>query len=319
MEVQVVQDLEQLPSEARGGVVSVGNFDGVHRGHQAILAALAQMAQRLQGPAVVFTFHPPPAQVLRPQQAPQLLCWPQRKVQLLAQHGAQVVILYPTSEQLLRLSPEEFFSQVVLQRLEAQGMVQGSNFRFGRERQGDVALLEQLCQESHLELEVVDQVRVRGLVVSSSLIRRLIAQGQMETAAQCLGRLHRIRGQVVEGQKRGQPLGFPTANLAQVPVLLPAEGVYAGRGFVGRECYAAAVHIGPNPTFDDPQPKVEVHLIGFSGSLYGQTLEVEIGRRLREVQKFSSSDQLRQQLTEDVEHAKQWFSAQSLTLPSGDS
>ncbi len=302
--VEVLTRLDALRPSHRGGAVAIGNFDGVHRGHQRIVAALVQQARQAGGPAVVFSFDPHPAQLLRPQQAPPPLCWPQRKAQLLGQAGAQVVVLYPTDEQLLALEPEAFFQQIVVESLGARAMVQGGNFRFGRGRRGDVHLLEQLCQQHRVELKIIDEVRVEHLVVSSSLVRRLLQQGNVALAARCLGRPHRIRGQVVAGEKRGATLGFPTANLEQIPVLVPAPGVYAAWAYGPGGHWPAAVNVGTNPTFGQQQFKVEAHLIGFRGELYGQGLELDFVERLRGVQTFPHAQALVQQLVQDVKRAQ---------------
>jgi len=302
--VEVVTRLEALQPSHRGGAVAVGNFDGVHRGHQRIVAALVQQARQVSGPAVVFSFDPHPAQLLRPQEAPSPLCWPQRKAQLLAQAGAELIVLYPTDEALLTLEPEAFFRRIVVESLGARALVQGGNFRFGRGRRGDIHLLQRLCQEHQVELTVIDQARVDHLVVSSSLVRRLLQQGNVALAARCLGRPHRVRGRVVPGRRRGQRLGFPTANLEQIPVLVPAPGVYAAWAYVPQGHWPAAVNVGGNPTFGEQQLKVEAHLIGFQGELSGQELELDFVERLREVQAFADAEALTQQLAQDVQRAQ---------------
>ncbi len=305
MNVEVLTRLDAVRPSHRGGAVAVGNFDGVHRGHQRIVATLVQQARRVGGPAVVFSFDPHPAQLLRPQQAPPPLCWPQRKAQLLGQAGAQVVVLYPTDEELLALEPEAFFQRIVVESLGARAMVQGGNFRFGRGRKGDVHLLERLCRQHQVELKIIDEVRVEHLVVSSSLVRRLLQQGNVALAARCLGRPHRIRGQVVAGERRGATLGFPTANLERIPVLVPAPGVYAAWAYGPRGHWPAAVNVGANPTFGQQRFKVEAHLIGFRGELYGQMVELDFVEWLREVQTFPEAQALARQLAQDVQRARE--------------
>jgi len=304
VKAEVLTSLDQLQASHRGGAVAVGNFDGVHRGHQRIVAHLVQQARRAGGPAVVFSFDPHPAAVLRPERTPPPLCWPRRKAQLLAQAGAQVIVLYPTDRELLDLEPEAFFRQIVIDALGARAMVQGGNFRFGRQRRGDVELLGRLCEEHRVHLSVIEPVRVEHLVVSSSLVRRLLQQGNVTLAARCLGRPHRIRGQVVPGQRRGAELGFPTANLERVPVLVPAPGVYAAWAYTAAGHYPAAVNVGPNPTFGQQQFKVEAHLIGFSGRLYGQQVELDFVERLRPVEQFPDPQALVRQLAQDVQRTQ---------------
>jgi riboflavin kinase/FMN adenylyltransferase len=298
------RNLDDLPASLHGGALSIGNFDGVHTGHAEIVGRLVRMARRLGAPAVVLTFDPHPARLLRPAEAPAPLTWTQRKAHLLAQLGAEAVVAYPTTPELLREEPREFFDQVVLGRLEARGMVEGRNFFFGRDRRGNVESLGRFCDEAGIPLEVVEPMTAGESVVSSSRIRRLISAGQIDEARRLLGRPHRIRGTVVRGRARGNRLGYPTANLDQIDVLLPGEGIYAGRVQFPSAIYPAAVSVGPNPTFDDPALKVEAFLLDYQGDLYGQTIEVDFLARLREIKRFDSAEGLVAQMARDVDETR---------------
>jgi riboflavin kinase/FMN adenylyltransferase len=284
--------------------LAIGNFDGVHLGHAEIVRRLCRRARELGRPAIVFTFDPHPVRLLRPEAAPPPLTWTDRKAELLAELGVDYVLAYPTDEDLLRLSPAEFFRRIVCERLQAQALVEGQNFCFGRGRAGTIEVLEQLAAAAGIELEVVPPVIVDGQPVSSSRVRRLVAEGDVQAAARLLTRPYRVRGMVVHGVARGAKLGFPTANVDAIDTLTPAVGVYAGLGLAPSGRYPAAINVGPNPTFGEHVKKVEVHLIGTSESLYGQVLEVDFLARLRDVRPFAGVDELRAQIHSDVAAAE---------------
>jgi riboflavin kinase/FMN adenylyltransferase len=296
----LIRDLEQLTGRASGGAVSIGNFDGVHLGHAHLVEQVIRCARQLQRPSVILTFDPHPMCLLRPEAAPTPLTTTERKAELLAALGVDVVVAYPTDRELLDLEPETFFHRIVCSKLQARALVEGANFRFGRNRRGDVHLLAELCRARGIALHVVQPVEAGGEWVSSSRIRQLIAQGDVATANRLLTRPYRVRGLVVSGSGRGCSLGFPTANLSSIPTLLPAAGVYAGAGYTEQGSFAAAIHIGPSPTFDERVLKVEVHLVGFHGQLNGQWLEVEFFSRLRDIRRFGSATELQAQLAHDV-------------------
>jgi riboflavin kinase/FMN adenylyltransferase len=304
--VELIRNLQELPPRLHGGAVSIGNFDGVHRGHRQIVERLRAAAARRGGPSVVFTFEPHPVRLLRPEQAPPPLTWTERKADLLAELGVDAMIAFPTDMQLLQLTAERFFAQIVVEQLRASAMVEGPNFFFGKNRAGNVQRLEQLCQQNAVELEIVEPIQQGEAFVSSSRIRRALADGEATAAAEMLGKPYRIRGLVTHGAGRGRGLGFPTANLDAVDTLIPGRAVYAAQVRVGQQAYAAAVHVGPNPTFGEAADKVEVHLIGFSGSLYGSVLEVDFLAKLRTIRTFEGVEQLRDQLQRDIRDARNW-------------
>lgn len=299
--MKLIRELNKLPSELRGGAVTIGNFDGVHRGHARIVQRLIHQARKVSGPATVFTFDPHPVRLLRPQQAPPPLTWTDRKAELLAELGVDAVISYPTDKRLLALSPHEFFELVVGRQLQARAMVEGPNFFFGRDRTGTIDVLQELCDQHDVILEVVQPLRHGRQFISSSRIRTAIRNGHVAEARQLLTQPYRIRGMVTHGVARGARIGFPTANLDAIDTLLPAHGVYAGRAKVEQRYFPAAINIGPNPTFGEGVEKLEVHLVGFDGSLYGQALEVDFLARLRDIQSFPGTHALINQLRQDVE------------------
>jgi len=301
--VKLIRNLNEMPIELRGGAVSIGNFDGVHQGHARIVETLRTQATTFGGPAIVFTFDPHPVRLLRPDAVPPPLTWSDRKAELIAELGVDGMIVYPTDENLLALTPQEFFHKIVVERLGARGMVEGPNFFFGKDRAGNIEVLRALCATNDVSLEVVPPLTMGSDYVSSSRIRRLIEAGEVGQAAEMLTRPYRIRGMVTHGAGRGAKLGFPTANIDAIDTILPGTGVYAGSAFFGNEQWPAAVNIGPNPTFGEDRLKVEAHLIGYSGSLYGQPLEVDFLTRVRETRPFASVDELTRQLKRDLDIA----------------
>ena len=292
------------PPECRKGAVTIGNFDGVHRGHASLLDETRRQAQQLGGPAVVVTFDPHPLQLLRPERFLPVLTTPEEKARLLQALGADHVIILRTTFDLLRLDPAEFFRAVVQERLAARAVVEGEDFCFGRNRTGNIQTLTELCTADGVRLAVVPPLRLDGVVVSSSRVRAALDAGTVGEAARLLGRPYRLQGRVAAGQKRGRTLGFPTANLEPLETLAPGNGVYAVRvPHAGRD-WPGAANIGPNPTFGENARKVEVHLIGFSGDLYGAELAVDFLERLRDTRPFNGAADLREQLRRDVEQAR---------------
>lgn len=287
-------------ADYRGGCVSIGNFDGVHRGHQAMLAQLRQRADAGRSPAVVVTFDPHPAALLRPDAMPPLITTLSQRAELLAEFGADFVIALPVDHAFLHLSPEQFFREIVQDRLSAKGLVEGPNFFFGHHRAGNVTLLKHFCASAGLTFDVVSPVTVDGQLVSSSVIRSLLLEGDLDDAVELLGHPYKLTGLVTKGAERGRQIGFPTANLKDVPTVVPGHGVYGGTVVMDRTTYRAAVNIGPNPTFDENVPKIEVHLLDYRGDLYGKTLNVELQCRIRDVRKFESVEALKRQLAEDI-------------------
>jgi riboflavin kinase/FMN adenylyltransferase len=299
-----IVDWHELPDPScRGGAVTIGNFDGVHRGHASLLAALRTQAAAVRGPAIAFTFDPRPLDLLRPGQAGPPLTTTADRARLLHEVGADHVLVVRTTTDLLALRAEAFFAQVVQQRLAARALVEGPNFGFGRGREGNVETLAQLCRACDIALTVVPPMQINGGEVSSSRIRATLLRGDVAEAAGLLGRPYQVSGVVGMGQRRGRTIGFPTANLDAIPTLVPGDGVYAVRAYVGDTAWPAAANVGPNPTFGEEARKVEVHLIGYDGDLYSKSLSVDFLQRLRDTRPFGSVADLIEQLKRDVELA----------------
>lgn len=265
-----------------------------------MVARLIERARAAGVPAVVMTFSPHPIALLRPEAAPPPLTNLERKAELLGRCGVDFVIGYPTDWALLNLEPDAFFQSIIISKLRAKGLVEGENFFYGHGRAGTVATLAQACQKSGLSLDIITPVAFDGRIVSSSVIRGLIARGEVTEAAELLGTPYRIRGRVTTGLARGRTLGFPTANLTDIETEIPPDGVYAARCLIGGQDYRAAVNLGSNPTFAENQRKFEVHILDFQGDLYGQWIEVDFVTRLRETVAFQSVEQLLAQLRSDI-------------------
>ncbi len=280
----LLRSIDDIPESARGGAITIGNFDGVHRGHRVLIDRLLQLSDSIDGPSIVFTFEPPPAAILAPQNLPPALTWMARRAEILHALGVDVVVACPTNRELLSLEPEDFFQRVLLDRFDCRAFVEGPNFHFGRNRRGDTQLLSQLCHEHQRTMAVVAAEDGDGEMISSSRIRKLLREGLVEQANRLLMEPYRLIGNVIQGEGRGRTLGFPTANLRVDRVLIPAHGVYGGRATIESVPYRAAIHIGPNPTFGVNQSKVEIHLLDCNRDLYGSELEVEMLYQIRGVQ-----------------------------------
>ena len=290
--------------------MTIGNFDGVHRGHQQIIATARRLAHETAGPVVVLTFQPHPAAIIAPDRAPPPLCSLPQKLSYLEEAGADVVVVAESNRRLLGLGPEAFIREIVVGRCHAAHVVEGHNFGFGAGRQGDVTTLRECGARLDFAVHVVEPVRQETTPgvqeqVSSSLIRELLRNGRVELAAEALGRPYELEGRVVAGVGRGRKLGFPTANIEVVEQLIPGDGVYAGATEVGGEWYFAAISIGATPTFDSQVRRVEIHLLDFAGDLYDRPLSVRMYARIREQRKFGSPQELVRQIQADVEQVRQ--------------
>ncbi len=292
------------PADLTGGAITVGNFDGVHRGHRELLSHTIAEAVAVGGPAVAVTFDPPPLHVLSPAALKPPLSTRTERDRLLLAAGVHRVACLRTVPALLALSPEAFFEDVILGLFQAKAVVEGFNFRFGRARTGDTMELRRLCDKHGVRFREVAPLVVDGEAVSSSRVRAAVAAGDVATAAGLLGREYVIAGTVETGAKRGRTIGFPTANLGDVKTLVPGTGVYAVRATVDGMTHAGAANVGPNPTFGEDARKIEVHLLDFSGDLYGREVRVSFVKRLRETRPFGGVAELVEQLRRDVADAR---------------
>lgn len=298
-----MRDWQALDS-VQGGYATIGNFDGVHRGHQAMLNVLTSRARAENVPAIAVTFDPHPIALLKPDATPPALTTIEHRAELLHRFGVDVTLVLRTDRSLLALTAEEFFETVVRSQLKARGLVEGPNFFFGRNRSGNITVLRTLCGNHGLSFDVAPPATVDEQLVSSSVIRSLLETGEMANAVRLLGHNYRMTGRVGTGAQRGRTIGFPTANLVDVNTLIPANGVYAGTVAIHGTRHSAAINIGPNPTFGEAAQKIEVHLLDYSGDLYGQTLDVDFIERVRDVRRFSGAEELKAQLAQDISRVR---------------
>ena len=293
----------------RGAWLTIGSFDGVHRGHQEIVRNMTAGARAVGSPAVVLTFHPHPAVVLGKRNGPMYLTTPEERAELLGKMGVDVVISHPFTLAISRMTAVEFM-QIVCDHLGLRNLWVGHDFALGRGREGDVPALRRLGEKFGYEVTALPPVEIDGQVISSSLIRSLITRGDVKEAARLLGRPHRIRGRVEPGDGRGRTIGIPTANLAiWEGLVLPAAGVYTARAKIGAldgETWGAVVNIGFRPTFQtgDPVMRVEAHLLDFQDDLYGKLVQLEFLARLRDEQRFPNVDALVSQIQADIQQAR---------------
>ena len=266
----------EVPESIRGGVITIGNFDGVHCGHATLLGKVRELAMENGVPAVAVVLDPHPASILRPEIAPVRLTSIDRRAELMNAHGIDALVVCKTSADFLKLTALQFFEALVIDRLQATAMVEGPNFFFGRDRGGSTETLKELCGNHGMGLSILKPAEADGQMISSTRIRGLLEAGKLEEAVAMLGSPHRIRGRVIQGAQRGRELGFPTANLDKIDVVVPGPGVYGGIARLASNetsqetnVHLAAIHIGPNPTFEeDGDRKIEVHLLDYDGDLY---------------------------------------------------
>jgi riboflavin kinase / FMN adenylyltransferase len=303
----------EVPDDWGSSVVTIGMFDGVHRGHQRIVEVARRAASELGLPVVVVTFDPHPDEVVRPGSHPPFLCSLRRRSQLLAGLGVDAICVIPFTLEFSRLDPDEFVRAVLVDRLHAARVVVGEDFRFGHKARGDVALLAELGEKYDFSAEGVPLLTENGVRIASSGIRARLAEGDVVGAAHDLGRLHRVEGVVVRGHQRGRALGFPTANLESLPhTAIPADGVYAGwlaaldTDGAELERWPAAISVGTNPTFDGTERTVEAYALDRDDlDLYGAHMAVDFAERLRPTIRFASVDELVVQMHRDVDRARQ--------------
>lgn len=308
--MRVFHQLDEISECAESSAVAIGNFDGCHLGHQALLKAMIDHAQRNHLSAIVLTFFPHPVEVLNPSKPLERLTTASEKLNLLESLGVEQVLVEPFDSKLSNLSPSEFFQRYLVEGLKAKSVHVGFNFRFGKDRAGDTRALAELCAHRGIHSQITEPFESHGHKVSSSTVRQLIRGGDLLGAARLLGRSYSVSGQVQPGDHRGQSLGYPTANLRYpVEKVVPKNGVYVTRVLWQRQSFRSVTNVGVRPTFHDmaidvDKPTVEVHLLDFSARLYDEFLELEFFERIRDEKKFDSVDALVAQIQVDVAFAR---------------
>ncbi|MGW5276702.1 bifunctional riboflavin kinase/FAD synthetase [Streptomyces sp. NPDC004044] len=307
--------LEDIPQDWGRSVVTIGSYDGVHRGHQLIIGRAVERARELGVPSVVVTFDPHPSEVVRPGSHPPLLAPHHRRAELMAELGVDALLILPFTTEFSKLAPADFIVKVLVDKLHAQLVIEGPNFRFGHKAAGNVQLLTEFGATYDYSVEVID-LYVSGEAgggepFSSTLTRRLVAEGDVAGAAEILGRPHRVEGIVVRGAQRGREMGFPTANVETLPhTAIPADGVYAGWLNANGETMPAAISVGTNPQFDGTERTVEAYAIDRVGlDLYGLHVSVDFLAYVRGMAKFDSLDDLLVAIAADVKRASELVAA----------
>ncbi|WP_184847016.1 bifunctional riboflavin kinase/FAD synthetase [Allocatelliglobosispora scoriae] len=292
---------DQAPRGWGRSVVTIGVFDGVHRGHQQTIGYAVARAEELGVPSVLVTFDPHPSEVVRPGSHPAMLTSPTRKAELVEQFGIDALCVIPFTQDFSKLPAEAFVHDVLVEQLHASAVVVGENFRFGHKATGDVALLTKLGRSFGFAVEGAPLLTDDGTVFSSTYVRACVAAGDVEAAASALGRAHRLEGVVVRGDQRGREIGFPTANLFTGRfAAIPADGVYAGRLIRAGQALPAAISVGTNPTFAGTERRVEAYVLDFDGDLYGERLAIDFVAHLRGMLRFDGIDELITAITDDV-------------------
>jgi riboflavin kinase / FMN adenylyltransferase len=306
--MRIVRGIKSFTEHLPNPVLTLGNFDGVHLGHQAIFSKVVARAGDIDGTSIAFTFEPHPLKVIAPERSPRLLNTFHGKMKLIAASGIDVVICANFTRAFADQNPEDFAREVLHEKIGVQEVYVGYDYAFGKGREGSIESLKRMGRTYGFEVGVIEAVQVNGLVVSSSTIRDMVDEGRVDYAAKLLGRNYSIEGEVVHGARRGQKIGFPTANLSTANELIPAYGVYAVLASVNGRRVKGVASIGVRPTFDSGPVSVEVYLLDFEGDLYGEQMEVSFVKRLRGEKKFADAEALVRQIRKDVNEAEQILS-----------
>jgi riboflavin kinase/FMN adenylyltransferase len=303
--MRIIDDLTFTKEDFTSPVVTIGNYDGLHLGHQAIIKRVIELAKEGKGEAVVLTFEPHPVKFFHPELQIPLITPYRKKMMLLTQYGVDVTINLPFTGEIARMSAKEFIQKIVQRHIGPRWVVVGFNFTFGKGRTGTSEELKKIGESLGFSVEIIPPFHVDGEVVSSTRIRELIARGEIQEANRMLGGNFFMLGKVIHGHARGKGLGFPTANLEITQDLYPNDGVYAATVMVDERRYDGVVNIGTNPTFDDEQLAVEVFLFDYQGDLYGKELQVALIDKIRAEQTFPSVELLVHQIEKDIQRAKE--------------
>jgi len=310
--MQIVRHPDPHAPKLQGSVVTMGNFDGIHLGHQALIDGAVEDARSSRMPSVVLTFEPHPLQVLAPERAPKMLLSHKDKMELLRSLGVDVVMIQHFDLQFAKLAAEEFVRVVLLDRLKAAKIWVGKDLRFGQGRKGGVDDLLRWGTEAGFQVGIVEPILVDDVRVSSSRIRQLITDGNVDGARSLLGRYHFVSGRVVTGHQRGHDLGFPTANISGRTEVLPADGIYATLLHLGERTLLSVSSVGLNPTFGAGPRTIESHILNFHEDIYGAHVKLAFVKKIRDEKKFASTDELANQIRGDVASAQVIFETSHL-------
>ena len=306
--MNIIYDLNELKEPLRNPVLTIGNFDGVHKGHLVLFDKVKARAKAIDGQSAVMTFEPHPIKVMKPGNGPPLITPIEQKLNLMSNAGIDVIFCLPFTRQFASISAENFVQDILVVRLGIKEIVVGYDYTFGYKRLGNISLLQEMGNKLGFKVHVVDPIRLEDSLVSSTSIRELVQEGNLSEAKKLLGRDYQICGTVVKGKNRGgRLLGFPTANLKLIDELIPKGGVYAVTAIINDRTYYGVTNIGYNPTFGVEALSVETHLLNFSEDILGKTIRVNFIKRLRDEKTYGSVEELADQIAKDVQEAKELF------------
>jgi riboflavin kinase/FMN adenylyltransferase len=304
----VVYKLEDLRKPLKNPVLTIGNFDGVHRGHLALFDKVKERAKALDGQSAVMTFEPHPVQVMKPGSGPRLITPTPQKLELIEKAGIEVLLCLRFTKEFAAIGARDFVKDLLVDRIGVKELVVGYDYTFGHNREGNISLLREMGDQLGFVVHLVGPVHVNHTLVSSTSIRNLVQEGRLDEAKVLIGRDYQLQGKVVKGHNRGgRLLGFPTANLQIKDELLPRVGVYAVTVVIDGKMYNGVTSVGYNPTFGDTPLTVETHVLEFSGDLLGKTIQLNFLKRLRDEKTFRSIEELSEQISRDIRQAKKHF------------
>ena len=304
----IIDDLERIERPLKNPVLTIGNFDGVHKGHLALFKKVKTRAAAIKGQSVVMTFDPHPIKIMMPGNGPPLITPTKQKLKLIENAGIDLILCVPFTKRFAAISAEDFVRTILVKKIGIKELVVGYDYSFGRHREGKIELLKKMGAELGFRVHVVGPYKIQGTLVSSTSIRNLVKEGNLAEARKLLGRNYQICGTVIKGQNRGgRLLGFPTANLELMDELSPGAGVYAVEVLINDTAYFGVTNIGYNPTFGVHPLSIETHLLDFSGDLLGKTIRVNFIKRLRDEKTFETIEELADQIGRDISNAKELF------------
>ena len=313
--MSIICNLNNIPKDIKNPVVTIGNFDGVHWAHQTIFKKVIERARDLHGTSVVITFEPHPIKLMSPKKAKPLITLLEQKKELVISQGIDIFLVIEFTLEFAAISARDFVKDVLVDKLEIKEIVVGYDYAFGRNREGNIKVLREMGHLLNFNVQQVDPVYVGKVLVSSTSIRNLIMEGNISGAKKLLGRNYQIRGEVIRGRNRGGPLlGYPTANLKLTDELIPKEGVYIVSMDIGSKIYQGLTNIGYNPTFKDKTLSVETYVFDLSTNILKQKIKVNFLSRLRDEITFASGKELSQQISKDVNQAREFFQKEKDTL-----
>jgi riboflavin kinase/FMN adenylyltransferase len=309
--MELVRGLYNLCARHRGCAATIGSFDGVHLGHQAVIKQLQRSSQARDLPVILVTFEPQPREYFKPASAPSRLTRLRDKLRALADCGVEQVLCLRFNDRLAGLTADEFIRQILTEGLGVNYLIVGDDFRFGKDREGDFSMLQRAGETHGFEVAAMDTFNVGDARVSSTRVREVLAAGDLDVAATLLGRPYTLCGRVAHGDERGRTIGFPTANISLFRTASPLTGVYVvDMHGVGGQALQGVANIGKRPTVAGTRMQLEIHLLDFDRDIYGQHVQVEFRKKLREEQRFDSVDTLRAQIARDAEQARAYFDSQ---------